>query len=211
MAIRSKVEIQKDTGLRIEVLHPVLTTSLPRHFNQLEERIVEWCRIKNEDYNGQAGLQFSINSTDDKQREVMFGGMSLTLEEFSKIADKLPPPISRKYCLNFAYSTDFVIDGQKVADLFDSEKFMAKITPIHNNNACRDNQIVTIGGYDSFHPYRKPEEDLKKHGFDVLVFVPSIDEEDGLVTCGNAILGGSSLKTDSDIIKIRGIEVGSAS
>ncbi len=56
--------------------------------------------------------------------------MSLTLEEFSKIADKLPPPISRKYCLNFAYSTDFVIDGQKVADLFDSEKFMAKITPI---------------------------------------------------------------------------------
>ncbi len=70
---------------------------------------------------------------------------------------------------------------------------------------------MTIGGYDSFHPYRKPEEDLKKHGFDVLVFVPSIDEEDGLVTCGNAILGGSSLKTDSDIIKIRGIEVGSAS
>jgi hypothetical protein len=37
------------------------------------------------------------------------------------------------------------------------------------------------------------------------VFVPSIDEEDGLVTCGNAVLGGSQLKTDESVIKIRGI------
>ena len=35
----------------------------------------------------------------------------------------------------------------------------------------------------------KTWEDLKAKGFDVLVFVPSIDEEHGLVTCGNAILG----------------------
>ena len=50
------------------------------------------------------------------------------------------------------------------------------------------------------------EEDLKKEGFDVLVFVPSIDEEDGLVTCGNAVLGGSTLKTTEEIIKIEGIQ-----
>jgi hypothetical protein len=33
-----------------------------------------------------------------------------------------------------------------------------------------------------------------------------MDEEDGLVTCGNLILGGSTLKSNpSDIIKIKGI------
>ena len=202
--IANKNQIKRDTGLSIETLHPVLTTSLPRKFKQLEDRILRWCDIKNKLYNGQAGLQFSINSTDVKQREVMFGGESLPLAEFAKIAQKLPEPTSRKYCLNFAYSTDYIIDGGLVGNLFDTEKFMCKITPIHNNNACAENSIKTIGGYDSYLPYKKPEESLKAAGFDVLVFVPSIDEEDGLVTCGNAITGGSKLKVDSSIIKIVG-------
>ncbi|MFJ1411718.1 hypothetical protein [Capnocytophaga canimorsus] len=202
---KNKHQIFKDTGLRIEVLHPVLTTSLPKNFKSLEKNILDWCDIKNNLYNGQAGLQFSINSTNEEQRTIMFGNQQLHLEDLAKIAEKMPEPISRKYCLNFAYSTDFKIDANKIKNLFDKDKFMCKITPIHNNNACRENDIKTIGGYDSWQPYQKPEEDLKKAGFDVLVFVPSIDEEDGLVTCGNAVLGDSKLKVDGNVIKIKGI------
>ena len=205
-AYKNKATIAEETGLSIEVFHPVLTTSLPRKFKHLEERIMQWCYIKNVIYNGQAGLQFSINSTDEEQRSEMFSGMQLTLEELSVIANKMPAPLSRKYCLNFAYSTDFVIDAKKIRRLFDPKKFMCKITPIHNNNACRENDIKTIGGYDSYYPYQKPEQDLREQGFDVLVFVPSLDEEDGLVTCGNAILGGSKLKKNTDIIKIIGVK-----
>lgn len=201
----NKRYIQSETGLSVEVLHPVLTTSLPKKFSGLEARIMEWCRIKNETYNGQAGLQFSINSTDESQRDDMFSGLSLGLDDFAIIADKMPMPISRKYCLNFAYSTDFVVDGKRIGNLFDPDKFMCKITPIHNNNACKTGDIKTIGGYDSFYPYKKPERELIDAGFDVLVFVPSIDEEDGLVTCGNAILGGSKLRTSTDQIKIKGV------
>ncbi len=202
---KNKRQIAKDTGVSIEVLHPVLTTSLPRKFKPLRDRIYEWCEIKNDLYNGQAGLQFSINSTCEKQRSEMFGDQQLDLYSFAKMVQDLPDPISRKYCLNFAYSTDFEIDANYIAQLFDPNKFMCKITPIHNNNACRENNIKTVGGYDSWQPYQKPEEDLRKVGFDVLVFVPSLDEEDGLVTCGNAVLGGSTLKYNEDIIKIEGI------
>jgi 23S rRNA (adenine2503-C2)-methyltransferase len=200
-----KSQIFDETGIRIETLHPVLTTSLPRAFRRLEERILKWCDIKNHFYNGQAGLQFSINSTNEEQRNEMFSGMSITLEELSKIATRMDPPTSRKYCLNFAYSTDFEIDANKLVSLFSPDKFMVKITPIHNNNACSENNIKTIDGYNSFHPYKQAEEDLKRVGFDVLVFVPSIDEEDGLVTCGNAILGGSELKLTDNTIKIMGV------
>ncbi|GIV43932.1 MAG: radical SAM protein [Bacteroidia bacterium] len=203
---KNKRQIKKDTGLSIEVLHPVLTTSLPVRFTKLKERIMEWCEIKNEIYNGQAGLQFSINSTDETQRTEMYKGMQMHLEDFARIAEKMPEPVSRKYCLNFAFSTDFVIDADKIANLFDKDKFMCKITPIHNNTACTQNGIRTVGGYDSWKPYQKPEEDLKAKGFDVLVFVPSIDEEDGLVTCGNVILGGSNLKYNEGLIKIEGLE-----
>jgi 23S rRNA (adenine2503-C2)-methyltransferase len=204
-AYTCKRQIAQETGLNIEVFHPVLTTSLPKKFKRLEERILEWCKIKNEIYNGQAGLQFSINSTNEDQRNEMFGNQQISLEQLSAITKKMPDPVARKYCLNFAYSTDFIIDAEKVRQLFDPNKFMCKITPIHNNNACRENDIVTVDGYESFHPYAKPEADLKAAGFDVLVFVPSMDEEDGLVTCGNAILGGSQLKTSPERIKIAGL------
>ena len=202
----NKRQIQEETGLRIEVLHPVLTTSLPRKFKELKNRIMEWCEVKNNLYYGQAGLQFSINSTDENQRTIMFGDQQLHLKDLSVIAEKMPEPLGRKYCLNFAYSTDFEIDAKKLSSLFDCNKFMVKITPIHNNNACKVNNIKTEKGYESYEPYRRAEEHLKEEGFDVIVFVPSMDEEKGLVTCGNAVLGGSALQVDTSIIKIRGID-----
>jgi len=204
-AFMNKRQIMEDTGLRIEVFHPVLTTSLPKKFKRLEQNILRWCDIKNNLYTGQAGLQFSINSTNEEQRSTMFSNMQLSLPELADIAQRMPMPVSRKYCLNFAYSTDFEIDAKYLRSLFDPEQFMVKITPIHNNNACRENGIETIGGYDSYYPYSKPERDLKEQGFDVLVFVPSDDEETGLVTCGNAVLGGSKLTADQSIIKIEGL------
>ena len=196
----NKRKFQEETGLRVEVIHPVLTTSLPRKFKNLEETIMNWCDVKNNLYKGQAGLQFSINSTNELQRTEMYQGLQISLNELSKIAEKMPEPLGRKYCLNFAFSTDFIIDARKLKQLFDPNKFMCKITPIHNNNACRENGIETVGGYDSWKPYSQVEENLKNEGFDVLVFVPSIDEEDGLVTCGNLVLGGgeNTVKDNTD-------------
>ncbi|MEW8048959.1 MAG: hypothetical protein AB2792_20075 [Candidatus Thiodiazotropha sp.] len=201
----NKDKIQEDLGLRVEVIHPVLTTSLPNRFKQLKVNIVDWCYMKNKTFNGQAGLQFSINSTDYSQREEMFGGMALSLKEISSISESMPMPVGRKYCLNFAYSTDYIVDADVLAGLFDPEKFMVKITPIHNNSACKRNNIATVGGYDSYAPYEDIENRLKNAGFDVLVFIPSVDEEDGLVTCGNALLGGSKLRTDTDNVRITGL------
>lgn len=195
---RHKRIIQEETGVRIEVLHPVLTTSLPR-FKGLEERIHRWAEIKNGLYNGQAGLQFSINSTNESQRQQMFNGKSLTLRELAQIGEYLEMPLGRKYCLNFAFSTDFEIDAKLLKTMFDPEKFMVKITPIHNNTACTKNGIQTVDGYETFRPYSKPERELKEAGFDVLVFVPSMDEESGLVTCGNLVLSGREVTADNKI------------
>lgn len=204
-----KFEFQETLNLRFEVIHPVLTTSLPKKYKHLKERILDWCNIKNYLFNGQAGLQFSINSTNEDQRSEMFANQQLSLFDFSEIAKTMPWPLSRKYCLNFAYSTDFEIDAKKIDRLFNKEQFMVKITPIHNNNACQENKIKTNGGYDSWGPYNQPYNDLKELGWDVLVFVPSIDEEHGLVTCGNAILAGSNLKSQTNELKIQGIETSS--
>lgn len=202
---KEKSQWNTDLGIRVETIHPVLTTSIPNWFPLLEERIMQWCRIKNEVYHGQAGLQFSINSTNEEHRKATFRRGALTLEELSEIADRMPDPVSRKYCLNFAFSDEYELDGRKLRMLFDTEKFMVKITPIHNNTACRENGIKTAEGYQSFVPYRRAEQSAKDAGFDTLVFIPSLDEEDGLVTCGNVVLGGSELKSTEGELKIIGV------
>ncbi len=191
--INNKDVIYNDTGLRIETIHPVFTTSCPKS-SKLLDILTEWCNIKNNMYNGQASLQLSINSTNEVQRTEMFNGKSHTLREISNFARKLPNPIGRKYTLNFAYSTDYEVDGKYLAELFDPKFWMVKITPIHNNNACCNNGIKTIDGYSSYNPYRDVENSCKNAGFDVLVFIPSQDEENGAITCGNAVFACSKIK-----------------
>jgi len=169
-------------------VHPVVSTMLPRKNKRLIEFLQDWCEIKNLKFRGSAGLQFSINSTCDKQREEMFSGNSLTLDEISQIGYILPDPIGRKYTLNFALADHYEINAEKLIKWFNPNKFMVKITPLHLTNNCKENSIETTGGYNYFTPYKKAEESLKKYGFDVLVFIPSIEEDESRITCGNAIL-----------------------
>lgn len=193
--LHNKKRFQRMSELRVECIHPVFTTMMPKSlYPRLTEILHSWtCDVKNFMFRGQAGLQLSINSTDKDQRESMFNGRAMDLTDISKMCQDLDEPLGRKYCLNFAISDETIIDAQYLSQLFDSEKFMCKITPIHNTNACKTKGLVTTDGYNSFNPYKKVEKELTEAGFDVIVFIPSMDEENGCVTCGNAILGGSTL------------------
>jgi len=174
------------------LIHPVISTMLPRKNRRLMEFLNEWTiDIKNEFFRGDAGLQFSINSTDDQQRHEMFSGNSLQLNEISEIGENLVDPVGRKYALNFAIADGYQIDAEKLRWLFDPKKFMVKITPIHATISCSENDIKTTEGYQSFTPYQNIEKSLKDCGFDVIVFVPSKEEDLGMITCGNAILSGN--------------------
>lgn len=170
------------------LVHPVISTMLPKDNKFLNEYLNEWIDIKNDLFKGDAGLQFSINTTNDDLRKELFSNNSLTLEEISKIGDMLDEPKGRKYALNFALGDNFEIDAEKLRDLFNPNKFMVKITPIHITNACKENNIETKNGYFDYSPYREIENKLIKAGFDVLVFIPSVEEDTSRITCGNAIL-----------------------
>lgn len=178
------------------LIHPVVSTMLPRKNRGLMKFLQDWCELKNLEYRGCAGLQFSINSTDEMQRKEMFCNSALSLAEVAEIGRLLPDPIGRKYALNFALADDYIIEADKLLKYFSPHKFMCKITPLHRTSSCIDNNILTTRGYDEFTPYEKVENDLKTAGFDVIVFIPSYDEDDGLITCGNAILSGRMPKCE---------------
>lgn len=174
--------------IKAKTIHPVVSTMLPKGNKNLKKFLLEWCYIKNEIYNGEAGLQFSINSTDEKQRHMQFNGMSLTLEEISKIAKKLPMPKGRKYTLNFAVTSETMLDAKELSRLFDKEKFIVKITPIHETNAAVQNGFDITTSYTDYDVYRQFEKPLLDEGWQVIVFVPSKEEDSDRITCGNALI-----------------------
>lgn len=180
-------EFVQNCGLNAKTVHPVVSTMLPKANKNLKEYIEEWCYIKNEIYNGEAGLQFSINSTDDTQRNELFDGKSLSLAEISELAKELPMPKGRKYTLNFPVTAQTILDAKKLSELFDKNKFIVKITPIHETNSAIENGFE-VTGYADYDVYRKFEQPLLEEGWDVIVFVPSKEEDSDRITCGNALI-----------------------
>ena len=172
------------------LIHPVVSTMLPKNNKYLNEYLNDWMEIKNYDFRGNAGLQFSINSTSDSERNEMFSGNSLSLNEISSIGKMLDSPKGRKITLNFAVA-GYEVDAEKLRDLFSPDKFVVKLTPMHKTHTALENGIKTDGDYTTMYPYQHIEEALKKVGFDVLVFIASEYEDLGRITCGNAILSGT--------------------
>lgn len=188
----TKFELDKIVRSYIEAdtIHPVVSTMLPRNNPKLKDFLLKWCNIKNNLRNGEAGLQFSINSTDNAQRNKQFNNMSLSLEEISELARDLPMPVGRKYTLNFAITKDTVLDAGRLTDLFDKEKFIVKITPIHETKAAVGNGFDVGDTYTDYDVYKKFEQPLLNYGWDVIVFVPSKEEDSDRITCGNALISG---------------------
>lgn len=170
--------------------HPVVSTMMPKDNNRLEAFLQEWMQIKNTACFGEAGLQLSINSTCPAERASMFGGKACDLEAIATIMERLPLPFGRKVTLNFAVA-NYTVDEDYLASLFDPESFICKLTPMHKTATAVSCGIKTDGDYTTYAPYQDLEQRLKAVGYDVLVFIASREEDEGRITCGNAILSGT--------------------
>jgi 23S rRNA (adenine2503-C2)-methyltransferase len=169
-------------------IHPVVSTMMPKYNIWLKTFIHTWMRMKNRLLRGEAGLQLSINSTSQKEREQMFNGNASSLEAIAGIMEGIIPS-GRKITLNFAIA-NYEIDPNILLKYFDPDYYVIKLTPMHKTKTALENNIKTTGDYTEYYPYAEYENQLKKAGYDVLVFIASEEEDLGMITCGNAILSG---------------------
>lgn len=174
--------------------HPVLTTMCPKNNEWLKTFLHVWVRLKNRVYRGNAGLQLSLNSTDEDVRDRIFRQSQLPLWKIAKILDDCVP-VGRKFTLNFAVC-EWPIDPQVLIRYFDPAKYLVKLTPMHETKAAQAHGHKTEGDYTSPVSYKKTRDALENVGYDVLVFVTSTDEDLSRITCGNAILKPSTAQPE---------------
>lgn len=167
-------------------IHPVVSTMMPNKNPALKVFLEEWMSIKNELLSGEAGLQLSINSTDEVARRKMFSGNALTIAEIGEMVKDFVP-VGRKITLNFALG-GWDIDPEILIKYFDPQHFLCKLTPLHQTEAVDKRNMMPSGDYTTYTPYAETERKLKEAGYDVIVFVASKEEDESRITCGNAIL-----------------------
>ena len=103
----------------------------------------------------------------------------------------LPIPNGRKYTLNFAVTDQTILDAKVLSTLFDKEKWIVKITPIHKTNSAIKNGFNVTTEYTDYDVYKKFEQPLVAEGWEVIVFVPSEEEDSDRITCGNALIANT--------------------
>lgn len=172
--------------------HPVVSTMMPKSNKKLREFLYDWIMSGYTfgDEDGY-GLQFSINTLDEEKRNEMFRNMSLSLAEIGQIIDELPMPKKRKYTLNFAVTSESNLDVDLMNKYFDKKKCIVKITPIHKTVEAEDNGYEIVTDFDVYEQFEKPLVDA---GWDVIVFIPSKEEDEDRITCGNALIALNKTK-----------------
>jgi len=161
--------------------------------------------MKNRLLKGEAGLQLSINSTSESERNIMFNNQALPLKNIAKIMEGIIPN-GRKITLNFIVNGLYEIDPEILREYFDPDDYIIKLTPMHRTSVAVSNYDIPeeIDLDTVFHSIvYNHEKCLKKHGYDVLVFFASKEEDLGRITCGNAILSGTLPQVKYSEVDIR--------
>lgn len=178
--------INQHTERIFEEYHPVVSTMMPKNNKRLEEFLRSWVLsgYSNGGVDGY-GLQFSINTLNEANRNEMFRNKSLSLEEIGKTIKRLPTPRKRKFTLNFAVTPQSNLDVELMNKYFDKERCIVKITPIHETVEAVNEGYEIIKDFDVYEQFEKP---LVNDGWDVIVFVPSKEEDEDRITCGNSLI-----------------------
>lgn len=176
----------ENSDVTFDEYHPVVSTMMPKTNKNLKEFLHKWVETGFV-YGGEDGfgLQFSINTLDEDDRNAMFRNRSMSLQEISDVIRELPMPKKRKYTLNFAVTSKSNLDVELMNKYFDKEKCIVKITPIHETVEAVDEGYEIVKDFDV---YEKFEQPLVDDGWDVIVFVPSREEDADRITCGNSLI-----------------------
>ncbi len=166
-------------------LMPSISTVAPIGRDKWFERLVE---IKDKYYKGRFQMQFSIHSTDEKQRDKIIPIQKWSFKQISEYGEKFVKKGDRKITLNFALARENIAQASVIKEYFDPEKFLIKITPVNPTYRSIENGLssdVTENGLVLKH--QMFVEELRNSGYEVIISVGELEENKIGSNCGQYV------------------------
>ncbi len=159
-----------------------LSTVAPRGTDRFFQSLLE---LKERLYRGRFQLQFSVHSTDERQRDWIIPVKKWPLEKIAEFGESFVGPWDRKITLNFALAEEYRLDPDRLREVFNPEKFLVKITPLNPTYASVESGLRS---YVKLEPAEYPiVKELEDRGFQVIVSIGEPEENLVGSNCGQLL------------------------
>ncbi|MFH1873821.1 MAG: radical SAM protein [Pseudomonadota bacterium] len=165
-------------------LIPAISTIAPAGQDKFFDQLL---LIKERYFRGKFQLQFSIHSTCQATRNRLIPLPHWPLKKIAAFGNVFCRPSDKKITLNFAAIKNVPFDSAVIAQHFSPEKFLIKITPL--NPTDRSTKQNLSNGLDPHHlECYEPAQALQKLGYDVILSIGELEENNIGSNCGQYIL-----------------------
>jgi 23S rRNA (adenine2503-C2)-methyltransferase len=153
-----------------------------------EDFFRELTQIKNELYsNGRFQMQFSVHTTDSGKRNHLMPVKKWGFAELAGFGEEFYQEGDRKVTLNFAMAKDYPVDSAVIREHFDPGKFFIKLTPLNPTESVARNELSSRIDPDVLESAEGIVNDFESHGFDVLLSIGELEENDIGSNCGQFV------------------------
>jgi 23S rRNA (adenine2503-C2)-methyltransferase len=161
---------------------PSISTIAPKGTESWFERLKE---IKDKNF-PLFQMQFSIHTTNEEQRNWLMPVKKWSFDEIARYGERFYKTGERKITLNFALAENMELNPEVLINHFNPDVFLVKITPVNPTFKALKNHLES-----SISPKNDIEyitDGLKSKGYDVLISIGEIEENNIGSNCGQHIL-----------------------
>ena len=192
----SVLDVLKELPARYDApgLIPSVSTIGPKNYDKFFNRLKT---IKDEMYgNGMFQLQFSIHTTDEQMRDKLIPTAKLNFQEIANLGKDFFETGDRKITLNFVVTNEYPIDPDVIAKYFGPSIFVIKLTPLNPTNNAKKNNLSSMLDPNDATSVTDLVDCLKFHGFDVIVSIGELEENNIGSNCGQFISAGENKRIE---------------
>lgn len=171
---------------------PSISSVAPMGSDRFFERLLE---VKKAKYTGgRFQLQFSLHTTDGKERNRIVPVKKWGFEQIADYADRFWEEGDKRITLNFALAEGVPVDPHVLLRHFSPEKFLIKITPINPTHRASENRLCSyVDAYDRAREYEVVRV-LEDAGYGVILSIGEVEENRIGSNCGQYVM--RHLKTE---------------
>jgi len=167
---------------------PSLSTIAPCGTDSFFEELLA---VKKEFYSKTFQLQFSLHTSDEKQRDSLMPVKKWTFEKIAAYADRFYEKDGKKITLNFALSMDSIFEPEKLLKHFNPNTFLIKITPLNPTYKAERNELKSLITESNYQ--HKLLESVKTAGYETLLSIGDWEENKIGSNCGQYINSNTSM------------------